>query len=173
MKRVNEKGIFLLMNKNLIEIFINHLEISYAEMTPPSWHNVNFIDPSKSRKWSFRASYLSIESTIALKISALTSSMSRPTVCRPVRNFFRHSLNRCFFLPSFLKKQKKVSFLSTFRHTGSAQICGGTSWTMSSSSPILGATSVTSELLFLFKLGNEKQWCFCFRVRVPLKPVSN
>ena len=109
-------------------------------MTPPSWHNVNFFDSSKLREWIFRASYLSIESTIALKISVLTSSMSRPTVCRPVRNFFRHSLNRCFFLPSFLKNRKKVSFLSTFRHTGSAQICGGTSWTMSSSSPILGAT---------------------------------
>ena len=32
MKRANEKGMFLLMNKNLIEIFINHLDISYAEM---------------------------------------------------------------------------------------------------------------------------------------------
>ena len=136
-------------------------------MTPPSWHNVNFIDPSKLRKWIFRASYLSIESTIALKISVLTSSMSRPTVCRPVRNFFRHSLNRCFFLPSFLKTEKSQFSLNFPSHG----ICSDLWWDFVNNVPIItnpgghircGATSVTSELLFLFKLGNEKQWCFCF-----------
>ena len=110
-------------------------------MTSPLWHNVNFIDPSKLRKWIFRASYLSIESTIALKISVLTSSMSRPTVCRPVRNFFRHSLNRCFFLPSFLKNRKNQLSLNFLSHG----ICSDLWWDFVNNvlvitAPILEAT---------------------------------
>ena len=106
---------FLCRDEEQISWWLHHCDIMWISLTLPT----------KSRKWIFRASYLSIESTIALKISVLTSSMSSPTVCRPVRNFFRHSLNRCFFLPSFLKKTEKSQFSLNFPSHG---ICSDLWW---------------------------------------------
>ena len=47
-------------------------------------------------------------------IITLTSSISNPTDCKPDRNFFLHSLNRCFFFPNFLLEE--LSYYKIYPH---------------------------------------------------------